>query len=49
MPKEENIVKQMVDAIVGKCATEPTEKELETRKQLASRALEYLMFLDEEE
>ncbi len=42
--KREKIVEQMVDGIVGK------EKEDEnTRRRLTGRALEYLMFIDDEE
>lgn len=44
-----DIVTQMVDGIVGKESENPTEKEKELRKRLSGRALEYLMFLDDDE
>lgn len=50
---ERNIVTQMVDAIAKRPedAKTPAEKERieEQRKRLSDRALEYLMFLDDED
>ena len=50
---ERDIVTQMVDAIAKRPedAKTPVEKERieEQRKRLSGRALEYLMFLDDEE
>lgn len=45
----DNMVKQLVDGIAGKESENTTEKEKETRKRLSGRALEYLMFMDDEE
>lgn len=44
-----NIITQLVDGIAGKESENTTEKEKETRKRLSRRALEYLMFMDDEE
>ena len=46
---ENNIIEQMVDGIVGKENENPTEREKEIRKYLAGRALEYLIFADDDE
>lgn len=50
---ERDIVTQMVDGIAKKAeeAKTPTEKKRieEQRKRLSGRALEYLMFLDDED
>ena len=43
----ENIVEQMVDGIVGKKSENSSERGIEIRKNLSGRALEYLMFMDE--
>ena len=45
----ENIVEQMVNGIVGKESENLTEREIEIRKNLSGRALEYLMFMDEDD
>lgn len=45
----DNIIEQMVDGIVGKRSINPSEKEIEVRKKLSGRALEYLMFMDDDE
>ncbi len=45
----DDVVKQLVDGILGKESENPAEKEKETRKRLSGRALEYLMFMDEED
>lgn len=42
-----DVVKQLVDGIMGKESENPTEKEQEARKRLSGRALEYLMFMEE--
>ena len=47
--KDDNIIEQMVNGIVGKESENPTEREKEIRKQLAGRALEYLIFADDDE
>ena len=39
----------MVDGIVGKEKENPTEREKEIRRNLSGRALEYLMFADDDE
>ena len=44
-----NIIEQMVDGIVGKEKEKPTEREKEIRRNLSGRALEYLMFADDDE
>ena len=44
-----NIIEQMVDGIVGKEKENPTEREKEIRRNLSGRALEYLMFADDDE
>ena len=44
-----NIITQLVDGIAGKESENATEKEKGTRKRLSGRALEYLMFMDDEE
>lgn len=44
-----NIIEQMVDGIVGKEKENPTEREKEIRRHLSGRALEYLMFADDDE
>lgn len=46
---DKNIVSQLVDGIMGKESEQPTEKEKELRSRLSGRALEYLMFMDDEE
>lgn len=43
-----NIIDQMVDGIVGR-SENPTEREKENRQHLAGRALEYLMFMDDDD
>lgn len=43
-----NIIKQMVDSIVGKESENPSKSETEIRKRLSGRALEYLMFTDDD-
>lgn len=43
-----DIASQMVDGIVGRENNNPTEKEKETRRRLYGRAMEYLMFADDE-
>ena len=42
-----NYIEMLVDGIVGKKSENPTEKELEIRRQLAGRAWEMLMFMDD--
>lgn len=44
-----NMIDQMVDGIVGKEKENPTEREKEIRRNLSGRALEYLMFADDDE
>lgn len=44
-----NIIEQMVDGIVGKEKENPTERAKEIRRHLSGRALEYLMFADDDE
>lgn len=44
-----NIIEQMFDGIVGKEKENPTEREKEIRRNLSGRALEYLMFADDDE
>lgn len=44
-----NIIEQMVDGIVGKRRNNLSQKEIDTRKKLAERAAEYLMFLEDED
>ncbi|MBQ9976277.1 MAG: hypothetical protein IJP16_07175 [Clostridia bacterium] len=44
----ENIVEQMVNGIVGKESENPSKRETEIRKNLSGRALEYLMFMDDD-
>ena len=48
-PESKNIIRQMVDGIMGKESKNPNQREKEIRRQLSGRALEYLMFLDDEE
>ncbi|MGN0548072.1 MAG: hypothetical protein ACI4IM_00575 [Acutalibacteraceae bacterium] len=43
-----DLASQMVDGIVGRESENPTEKEKETRHRLYGRAMEYLMFADDE-
>lgn len=45
----DNIIEQMVDGIVGKASETPTEREKEIRQNLAGRAWEYLMFMDDDD
>ena len=45
----DNIIEQMVDGIVGKQSETPTKREKEIRQHLAGRALEYLMFMDDDD
>jgi len=53
MNKKQEIIAQLVDGIVGKAENERSEPEEERieqqRKRLSERAMEYLMFLDDEE
>ena len=42
-----DIVDQMVDAIAGKEKENPTGRDKEVRRQLAGRAAEYFMFMDD--
>lgn len=44
-----NVVEQMVNGIVGKESENPTKRETEIRKNLSGRALEYLMFMDDDD
>lgn len=44
-----NIIEQMVDGIVGKQSETTTEREKGIRQHLAGRALEYLMFMDDDD
>lgn len=44
-----DVVNQMVDAIAGKEKENPTEQDKEVRRQLAGRACEYLMFMDDDD
>ena len=46
--KKSDLASQMVDGIVGREGENPTEKEKETRRRLYGRAMEYLMFADDE-
>lgn len=46
--KKSDLASQMVDGIVGREGENPTEKEKETRCRLYGRAMEYLMFADDE-
>lgn len=43
-----DLASQMVDGIVGRESENPTEKEKEIRRRLYGRAMEYLMFADDE-
>lgn len=43
-----NVVEQMVNGIVGKESENPTKREKEIRKNLSGRALEFLMFMDDD-
>ena len=43
------IVEQMVNAIIDKENANPTDREKEIRKKLSGRAMEYLMFVDDED
>lgn len=45
----DNIIEQMVNGIVGKASETPTEREKEIRQNLAGRAWEYLMFMDDDD
>ena len=45
----DNIIDQMVDGIVGKQKPNPSEREKEIRQKLSGRALEYLMFMDDDD
>lgn len=45
----DNMIEQMVDGIVGKQSETPTEREKEIRQNLAGRAWEYLMFIDDDD
>lgn len=42
-----NVVEQMVNGIVGKARETPSKREKELRKNLSGRALEFLMFTDD--
>lgn len=44
-----DVINQMVDAIVGKEKENPTGRDKEVRHQLAGRACEYLMFMDDDD
>lgn len=46
--KKSDLASQMVDGIVGREGENPTEKEKEARRRLYGRAMEYLMFADDE-
>ncbi len=46
--KKSDLASQMVDGIVGREGENPTEKEKDTRRRLYGRAMEYLMFADDE-
>ncbi|MBQ6872693.1 MAG: hypothetical protein IJO24_00115 [Clostridia bacterium] len=45
----DKLINHLVDGIAGKESEIPTEKETETRRRLAGRAWEYLMFADDED
>lgn len=47
--KSNNLIEQMVDGIMGKEKPNASEREKEIRKRLSGRALEYLMFADDDE
>ena len=45
----DGLIEQMVSSIVGKESDNPTDQEKEIRKKLSGRAMEYLMFMDDED
>lgn len=46
--QKNNIIEQMADGIVGKETDNQTEEEKKSRRNLTGRAMEYLMFMDDE-
>ena len=43
----DGLIEQMVNGIIGKENDNPTDREIEIRKKLSGRAMEYLMFMDD--